>query len=358
MRQILLELADISVVRNKRQTLHIETLSIAAGDIVAVVGSNGAGKSTLLQLINMHLAYQTGKMVLFGQDVARADKHVLRQRSSMVFQETLLLDDTVYNNVALALRFRGMPEREIQAKVNKALADFHCDHLANRMARKLSGGEAQRVCLARALVYEPELLLLDEPFAALDSPTRNTLLAELRMVAIARGTTVILVSHSFNDVLYFAERVVVLQDGYIVQDDTPEVILRRPVNAIIASLIGMDNIIPCLVERQGDDTFIKLSNGVCFAWEKEVRAAVTACCFPGDALYIVDEQSAVRQDHSLMAGEGIVSQIVPGIGMYRIMVETKGLSLIVRVPREQIGVKVSVGMHLKIAFNPKEAQLV
>lgn len=358
MRQMLLELADISVVRNKRQTLHIETLSIAAGDVVAVVGPNGAGKSTFLQLINMHLSYQTGKMFLFGQDVARTDKHVLRQRSSMVFQETMLLDDTVYNNVALALRFRGRPEREIQAKVNKALADFHCDHLANRMARKLSGGEAQRVCLARALVYEPELLLLDEPFAALDSPTRNTLLAELRMVAIARGTTVILVSHSFNDVLYFAERVVVLQEGCIVQDDTPEVILRRPVNAIIASLIEMDNIIPCLVERRGDDIFIKLINGVRFAWEREVPVAVTACCLPGDALYILDEQSSACQDNLLMAVEGIVSQIVPGIGMYRIMVEAQGLSLIVRVPREQIGVKVSIGMHLKIAFNPKEAQLV
>ncbi|MBP2663907.1 MAG: Polyamine-transporting ATPase, partial [Firmicutes bacterium] len=151
----MLEIADIKVFRNKRQTLIIETLSIAAGEIVAIVGPNGAGKSTLLQLINMHLSYKTGKMVLFGEDVAGADKHSLRLRSSMVFQEAMLLDDTVFDNVALALRFRGMAEREIQAKVNKALEDFHCAHLATRMARKLSGGEAQRVCLARALVYEP-----------------------------------------------------------------------------------------------------------------------------------------------------------------------------------------------------------
>ena len=357
MRQAVLEITDIKVFRNRRQTLHIGTLSIAAGEIVAIVGPNGAGKSTLLQLINMHLSYKTGKMILFGEDVAGADKHVLRRRSSMVFQETMLLDETVFNNVALALRFRSMPEREIKVKVNKALEDFHCAHLANRMARNLSGGEAQRVCLARALVYEPELLLLDEPFAALDSPTRNTLLAELRMVAIARGTTVILVSHSFNDVLYFAERAIVLQEGCIVQDDTPEVILRRPVNAIIASLIGMDNIIPCLVERQGDNIFIKLVNGVRFSWSGEARSGATVCCLPGDALFILDEQ-VTYQDISLIAVEGIVSQIVPGIGMYRIMVETQGLALIVRVPREQVASRVSIGMQLKIAFNPREAQLV
>lgn len=353
----MLEIVDIKVFRNKRQTLTIETLSIAAGEIVAIVGPNGAGKSTLLQLINMHLSYKTGKMVLFGEDVAGADKHSLRLRSSMVFQETMLLDDTVFDNVALALRFRGMAEREIQAKVNKALEDFHCAHLATRMARKLSGGEAQRVCLARALVYEPELLLLDEPFAALDSPTRNTLLAELRQVAIARGTTVILVSHSFNDVLYFAERAVVLQDGCIVQDDTPEVILRRPVNAIIASLIEMDNILPCQVKQHGDDIFVQLVNGVRFAWRGKTMPVATVCCLPGDALYIVDEQLAY-QHNPLIVMEGNVSQIVPGLGMYRIMVESQGLSLTVRVPRERAASRVAIGMQLKIAFNPSEAQLV
>ncbi|WP_094605009.1 Vitamin B12 import ATP-binding protein BtuD [Sporomusa silvacetica DSM 10669] len=357
MRQVVLEIADIKVFRNKRQTLKIENLSISAGEIVAIIGPNGAGKSTLLQLINMHLSYKTGKMVLFGEDVAGADKQSLRRRSSMVFQETMLLDDTVFNNVALALRFRGLPEREIKEKVTKALADFHCAHLTTRMAGNLSGGEAQRVCLARALVYEPELLLLDEPFAALDSPTRNTLLAELRLVAIARGTTVMLVSHNFNDVLYFAERAVVLQEGCIVQDDTPEVILRRPVNAIIASLIEMDNVLPCQVEKQGDDILVQLANGVYFPWTGQKWQGATVCCLPGDALYIFDEQ-LVYQYNSLMAMEGIVSQVVPGIGMYRIMVETQGLSLTMRVPREQVTSRVAIGMQLKIAFNPGDVQLV
>ena len=353
MRQTVLELADIQVVRNKRQILNIASLAISAGELVAVVGPNGAGKSTLLQLINLHLPYQTGNMYLFGEDAAIVEKHRLRQRSSMVFQETLLLDATVFDNVALALRFRGMAEREIKDRVNKALADFHCDHLAARSACNLSGGESQRVCLARALVYEPELLLLDEPFAALDSPTRNTLLAELRLVARACGTTVILVSHSFNDVLYFAERAVVLQEGCIVQDDSPEVILRRPVNAVIASLIEMDNILPCTVEKQGDGLLVQLMNGVQFAWQG-AAAAGNVCCLPGDALYIVNEQLTKTP---VIIMEGLVSQIVPGIGMYRIVVEVHGVSLTMRAPREEVVNRVAVGQPLKIAFNPQEAQL-
>lgn len=355
MSQTVLELADIKVFRNKRQTLQIETLAITAGEIVAVVGPNGAGKSTLLQLINLHLPYKTGKMLLFSQDVAGADKHSLRLRSSMVFQETMLLDDTVFNNVALALRFRGLAEPELTTKVNKALADFKCAHLATRLARKLSGGEAQRVCLARALVYEPELLLLDEPFGALDSQTRNILLAELRQVAIEQGTTVILISHNFNDVLYFAERAIVLQEGHIVQDAAPEVILRQPVNAVIANLIEMDNVLPCQVERQGTDNIVQLGNGVRFVWQGEAAPAARFCCLPGDALYLADE---VGQEQSLVIIEGRVAQIVPGIGMYRIMVEAPGLALTVRAPREQVANKMLIGMPLKLAFNPGEVQLV
>ncbi|MGL5511902.1 MAG: ABC transporter ATP-binding protein [Sporomusa sp.] len=357
MRPVVLQITDIEVFRNKRKTLAIERLEVPAGEILAVIGPNGAGKSTLLQVINMHLAYSSGRMVLFGQDAGAVDKHILRRRCSMVFQETLLLNDTVYNNVALALRFRGMVEAEIKDKVNRALTNFHCAHLSSRLACKLSGGEAQRVCLARALVYEPELLLLDEPFASLDSPTRNALLTELRQVAVAHGITVVLVSHSFNDILYFAERAVVLQDGRIVQDDTPEVILRRPVNVTIASLVGMDNILPCQVHKYDDGVYVQLVNGVHFPWRGEEHSKTAFCCLPGDALSIINEPLPYSKN-PLVVTEGIVSQIVPGIGMYRIIVETKGMSLTLRVPREQVASKVSMGMPINIAFNPEEAQLV
>lgn len=357
MRQTVLEMSGIEAYRNKRCTLNIQSLQVAAGEMVAVVGPNGAGKSTLLQLVNMHLPYKSGEMYLFGEDAAQADKQALRRRCAMVFQETLLLNDTVFNNVALALRFRGMNDKEVTEKVNAALAAFRCSHLSDRMAGNLSGGEGQRVSLARALVYGPDLLLLDEPFAALDAATRRMLLADIREIAAKNGTTIMLVSHSFNDVLYFAERAVVMQSGCIIQDDKPEVILRRPVNEAVASLVEMDNIIPCKVEAESNNCFIELSNGIRLPCTGETAPNATACCLPGDALYIWGEQLAYQQTNWI-AVEGNVFQIIPGIGMYRVIIESQGLPLTVRVPREQVIGRLDLGMKIKVAFNPEEAHMI
>jgi tungstate transport system ATP-binding protein len=303
----------------------------------------------------MHLPFQSGKMRLFGLDAAIVNKLALRRRCSMVFQETMLLNDRVFDNVALALRFRGLAEQEIKQKVNAALAVFHCDHLAQRVAGRLSGGEAQRVCLARALVYQPELLLLDEPFAALDSATRTSLLTDLRQVAIKFGMTVLLISHHFNDVLYFAQRALVLLNGSIVQDGQPEVILRRPVNEAVANLVDMDNIFPCQLEQQSTGCFLRLGSGVSVPWRQDSKVQVTTCCLPGDALHVWEE--AYGQESGVII-EGNVSQVIPGIGVYRLIVKAQGLSLTARVPREQVAGKIVVGMNIKLSFNPNELQVM
>ncbi len=357
MRQNVLEMTGIEVYRRKQRTLNIRSLQVAAGEMVAVVGPNGSGKSTLLQLVNMHLPYKAGTMYLFGEDAAHIDKQAVRRRCSLVFQETLLLNDTVFNNVALALRFRGMAEKEVTERVNAALTEFRCAHLADRMAGNLSGGEGQRVSLARALVYQPELLLLDEPFAALDAFTRRRLLADIREIAAKNGTTVMLVSHSFNDVLYFAERAIVMQSGDIIQDDKPEVILRRPVNEVVASLVEMDNIIPCQIKAAGDACFVKLSNGIEFPCSSNITQNTTACCLPGDALYIWNEQLE-HQIVNWVQIQGNITHIIPGIGMYRVIIESQGLSLTVRVLREQVTGIYDLGMKIKIAFNPEEAHMI
>ncbi len=139
MRDVAINLTDVIVNRNSRPVLNISNFTVGNGEVVAVIGTNGAGKSTLLQVINLQLAFQQGKMSLFGTDVAKTDQVSLRRRCAMVFQETLLLNDTVYNNVALALRFRGVSAEIIDAKVKEVLNLFHCDHLINRLASRLSG---------------------------------------------------------------------------------------------------------------------------------------------------------------------------------------------------------------------------
>lgn len=356
MEETIIELDKIKVYRNRQPVLDIEKLAIGAGELVALSGANGAGKSTLLQVINLLLPYQQGMLSLFGQDAAKSGPETARRYSSMMFQETLLVNGTVYDNVALPLKFRNYSPVQIEQQVLDALTTFQCQHLAKRQANQLSGGEAQRVGLARALVFRPQLLLLDEPFAALDTASRTAILTDLKQVATLHNLTVLLVSHNFNDVLYFADRVVVLEGGRIIQDACPEVVLRRPATATVANLVDMDNILPCQVEDFGQELVVRLPGGIEFRQNPPAPPWASACCLPGDALYILNESSSLRRQ-PLITTNGKITGITPGVGAYKIRIETGCLSLIVRAPREQT-IGLMLGSQVEVAFNPDEVQLV
>jgi tungstate transport system ATP-binding protein len=355
MSDYILEMRHVVVDRGtQKKVLNIDEFVMHRGELVALVGPNGAGKSTFLQTVNLLFSYQ-GKLRLFGQDVGRTNKTALRRRCALVFQETLLLNDTVFNNVGLALRFRGVAADETKRKVFQALADFRCDHLADRPAHLLSGGEAQRVCLARAIVSDPELLLLDEPFASQDAFARGALIEEIRQLAEARGISVILVSHNFSDVLHFAERAIAVLNGVIVQDDKPEYIMRRPVNEQVARLVGMDNIIPCSLEGKGQDRFIKLVNGIRFLYSVKPTDQLSVCCLPGDALYLCDD-SFPSDNLPMVVLEGAVERVIPGIGTCSVLVRSGEMLLNVRISRNQANMNIQD--KIKVAFNPAEAHIV
>lgn len=358
MNEIIVDMQNVLLHRGARKNvLNIERFTLRRGELAAVIGPNGAGKSTLLQVINMLLKYQ-GRMELFGQDAKHSNATLLRRRSAMVFQEALLLKDTVFNNVALPLRFRGVAPEEVRQRVHKALADFRCDHLVDRPARALSGGEAQRVSIARAIVTEPELLLLDEPFAALDASARGELIEEIRHMAEKRGISVLFVSHHFTDVMYFAERAIAMVAGRIVQDAAPEKLMRRPTNESVARLVGMENIIPCELERQntGPGTIAKLANGISFNLPGEISGPVSACCLPGDALNFY-EACDDTTEHPWVVIEGIVERVTPGRGVYRLTMKMGEDRLRARVPRH-LASKEMAGRRIKLAFDPAEAHFI
>jgi tungstate transport system ATP-binding protein len=356
MNEILVSLQGVTFDRGARKrVLDIDRLAVSRGELVALVGPNGAGKSTLLQVINL-LHPHRGAITLFGQDASHADKTALRRRCAMLFQDALLLDDTVFANVAWPLKIRGLAPRDITARVRRALADFRCDHLGERRVRSLSGGEAQRVSLARALAVDPDLLLLDEPFSALDPATRNELVGEIRHLAETRGMTVILVSHSFTDVLHFAERAVVMEAGRIVQDDRPETVLRRPANEQIARLVGMDNILPCRLERVEGDTCVHLAGGPRFPYPGAVSGPVSVCCLPGDALQLWDDRLAAAPVPWVTV-EGRVQRLLPGIGACKLYVRVGELTLCARVPRTVASEGLLNGA-VTLAFDPADAHLV
>jgi tungstate transport system ATP-binding protein len=228
----LVELRDLQVRRGKQVALQLDELIIQPNEVLAVVGPNGAGKSTLLLTLARLLKPESGNFLFKGQPVAGLSETEYRRQIALVMQDALLFDMPVFNNVALGLRFRGAAKLEIQRSVLLWLERLGVPHLARRRAGELSGGEAQRVSLARALALEPEMLLLDEPFSSLDPPTRSRLLVDLGALLAETATTTVFVTHNLAEVGHFARRLAVILDNRLCQTGTMEDILAAPADGV------------------------------------------------------------------------------------------------------------------------------
>ena len=234
----LLEIRDLRIVRDRRSVLHIENLAVESGQVLAVVGPNGAGKTSLLLALARLLKPEQGEIRFNGQPTAALRDVDYRRRIGLVLQEPLLLDGSVFDNVAAGLRFRHLPRGEITFRVETWLERFGITELRNRPAIRLSGGEAQRVSLARAFAIHPQLLLLDEPFSSLDSPTRASLLDDLQTLLAETFTTTILVTHDLREAARLASRMAILLDGKLRQVGTPEEVFAHPTDAEVATFLG------------------------------------------------------------------------------------------------------------------------
>jgi tungstate transport system ATP-binding protein len=222
----LLALREVRVRRGGRVVLEVPALDVWPHEVLGIVGPNGAGKSTLLQVMALLLAPDAGEVRFRGAVVdARRNPVPVRRRLAVVFQEPLLFDTTVFENVASGLRLRGVARDVLRARVTTWLARLGIAQLAERPARTLSLGEARRASLARALVLEPELLLLDEPFSALDYPTRQALMSELPGLLAAARTTAVLVTHDPVEAQALATRAVALQAGRLVAAGAVDTVL-------------------------------------------------------------------------------------------------------------------------------------
>jgi tungstate transport system ATP-binding protein len=233
-----IQIRDLLVQRNGRDVLRIDTLDIQRGETLAVVGPNGAGKSTLLLALASLLKPVKGEIRFDGRSVREWDELDYRRQISFVFQSPLLLDLTVEENVALGLKFRGVSKAESRQRAGMWIKAMGVESLAKRRASQLSGGEAQRVSLARALVLDPELLLLDEPFAALDPPTRAKLLEDLSALLAADHRTAVFVTHNLNEAAKLSHRIAVMVNGMVRQVGTVKQIKSRPADETVRAFLS------------------------------------------------------------------------------------------------------------------------
>lgn len=318
----ILGLTGVRVRHGARDVLAVPALDVRRGEVLAVVGPNGSGKSTLLRVLGLLESPTTGEVRFHGRAVTPADALRERRRMASVFQQPLLARGSVAANVALGLRFRGAPAAQIEARVTRWLARFGIAGLREQPARTLSGGEAQRVALARALVLEPEVLLLDEPFAALDAPARAALIPELGAILREDAVTTVLVTHDRAEAQALADRVAVLLDGTIRQLDETSRVFWAPASEEVARFVGVETIVEGRVEAVQD--------GVATVAVAGRRVEVLAEAQAGERVRV-----AIRpEDVTLLAGgepwpassmrnrlEGVVRAVVASTPYVRVVVD-------------------------------------
>jgi len=235
-------------------------LVVEAGELVALLGPSGCGKTTLLRIIGGFIAPTAGSVRVDG----RAIDHLPASRRDIgiVFQNYALFPHmTVYENVAYGLRARRAPRERIRERVESMLAVVQLEALRDRMPRQLSGGQQQRVALARALAVEPRILLLDEPFGALDKNLRLDMQIEVKRLQRQFGITAILVTHDQEEAMSLSDRIAVMQRGRVEQFASPVEVYDTPRTLFVNSFVGTANLLPGEISREGDTLAITLDAG-------------------------------------------------------------------------------------------------
>jgi tungstate transport system ATP-binding protein len=335
------ELSGVRVAYGGTMILQVPQLEVHAGEILAVIGPNGSGKSTLLRVIGL-LENPTAGEVRFRGEVVRKDRLLAARREmATVFQDPLLVDDTVFENVALGLRFRHVAPSEILPRVQTWLERFGIAGLAQRQARTLSGGEAQRSALARALVLKPDLLLLDEPFSALDQPTRDALIEDLAGILREDRITTVLVTHDRAEALALGDRVAVMMRGAILQVDEASRLFRAPVSEEIARFVGVETIVDCRVLSTQAGLAVLDAGGQKIEVAAEVAPGdrIRLCLRPEDVTLMPPDAHLPSSARNHVAG--VVTRLIPAGPYIRAVVDC-GFSLVALVTHRSVE---ELGLH-------------
>jgi tungstate transport system ATP-binding protein len=260
----IIEVKSLSHIYERRKVLKDVNLSLERGDALALIGPNGSGKTTLLRLLDLLEKPSSGQIYFDGVDVTRSGRSRLRARRRMAFihQKPIVFKMNVYNNVACGLKFRRKDRKTIRHRVERVLDLVGMSDYRNRDARTLSGGEMQRIAIARALVTRPEVLFLDEPTANLD-PASVAKIEEILARIISKGKiAVLMVTHDMEQGQRVARRIGVLVNGKILQTGSPNDIFLAPASTRVARFVGVENILPGTIFSKENELAIIKVNGV------------------------------------------------------------------------------------------------
>ena len=322
------------------------SLSIKSGEFLSLLGSSGSGKTTLLMALAGFVRPDAGSIRFGGREMIFEPPH--KRDVGMMFQSYALFPHmNVFQNVAYPLKLRGYSRADIRQRVEQALATVELDHLIERGITEMSGGQRQRIALARAIVFEPKILLMDEPLSALDKRLRETMQLELRRLHERLGMTVVYVTHDQREALTMSDRIAVMSKGRIRQIDTPINLYERPANRFIAEFVGESSCLP-----------VTLEDGKVQFQGRPLRAAGIAAGLKNPSLVVRPEKlqfvTANAADYNLLhghvtdvifQGESQLVQIDLGQGMAVAIRQPTRSSESSRLPAR--GESVVLGLHLQ-----------
>jgi molybdopterin-binding protein len=332
MTEPLLSVKDILVRRDEQTVLQVSSLEIHRGEVLAIIGPNGAGKSTLLLVLARLLAPDQGQVYFDGSPIRTENDLIYRRRIALVLQEPLLMHQSVFENVSSGLKFRGLPREQVKSRTTEWLQRLEINHLSSRPAHKLSGGEAQRTSLARAFALEPELLLLDEPFSALDSPTRSHLLHDLHALLSQTGITTVFITHDLDEALLLGDRVAVLLGGLLRQVGRPQDVFTVPSDAEVAAFVGVETVIAGIVSACHNGQVTVAADGLTLeaVGDVQVGAQVYFCLRPEDITLSISATAAPSSARNHLNGH--ITQMTPSGPLVRVVVDC-GLPLVALITR-------------------------
>jgi putative spermidine/putrescine transport system ATP-binding protein/spermidine/putrescine transport system ATP-binding protein len=330
------------------------SLAVRRGELMTLLGPSGCGKTTLLTLVAGFLAPDSGDIAIDGRQVTHVP--TWRREIGIMFQSYALFPHmNVAENIGYGLRMRRIARPEIARRVADALALVKLDGVDDRKPRQLSGGQQQRVALARALIIRPKVLLLDEPFSALDRNLRGAMQVELKDIQRKLGVTTIFVTHDQSEALSLSDRIAVIAGGRIRQLGTPGEIYRRPADRFVASFIGDVNVVSARLERARGATATVVLGAV----RALVPAAPLKAVEPGGMvdLFLRPEDLRLAREGDVVALHGTVTtQIYQGghIDLYLDVPEAASGRVLLRLPPQEAGSLSSAGMRIGLTLAATE----
>ena len=326
-------------------------LNISKGEYFILLGRSGAGKSLLLELIAGLRSPDTGSIYLNGRDIT--DEKIQRRKTGMVFQDFAIFPHlTVYDNIAYSLKIRRLPRNETDTIVRQMSENVNIAHLLDRRTDDLSGGERQRVAVARALVTSPDIILLDEPMASIDTTLRDDVRRLLRKIN-EMGITMLHVTHDYGEAVRLAHRVGVIHNGRILQTGSPESVFSKPVNKFVARFAGIQNFYSVEIYR---------SDGKLVAESGNRKYILPEADYPENGLLIIESNSiglfVTEQNDRDNCIRGIITELNRAENGYELFVDSGDMFHVVVDKKNLEKLSLKAGQSVFLSFSSDDLRII